>query len=100
MKKRHMKKYIPKGTEYCGSCKNRVKIGLRTEEGIYNQEPYKETFMAIRCRFTGVDNFNNFDIGFIDRCKVCNIGRVSTKNELLQYPKQLKLKIKKFCFYN
>ncbi|QUH21804.1 hypothetical protein [Alkaliphilus sp. B6464] len=87
MKKRAMKKYIPKNTDYCYSiiggstdgkrlvikpCKNRIYRGVKVYKGVYNGESYVERIPTYKCRYTGISNVN--DACFYDRCKCCGVG--------------------------
>jgi hypothetical protein len=100
MKKRVMKKYIPKDTLYCYEvigikkdkkgnavglktkpCKNKVFLGIRTYKGVYNDEPYEEKIPTYMCRYTGVTNVD--DACFYDSCKCCAVGEPKIPDYLI-----------------
>lgn len=89
MKKRAMKKYIPKDTVYCyhmagvlkdkkgntrgiktNTCRWRKFLGMRTVEGEYNGEHYKEKIPVYQCKYLGIID-NDMDTLLWDSCKEC-----------------------------
>lgn len=93
MKKRVMKKWIPKNTDYCYKaigvrkdgkgikvvyCRNLIFKGIKTFTGEYNGEPYEEHIPVYKCRYTGLRNVDDFCL--LDDCKCCNIGLPDIKD--------------------
>jgi len=80
MKKRSMKKYIPRNTDYCYKrngtnvecCKNRMYLGVRTYKGVFEGKHWKEEIPTYKCRYTGILNVD--DPCFADMCKCCEVG--------------------------
>ena len=76
MKKRKMKKYIPKNTDYCGKCKNRVYAGrvkdfiiCPKEVGSKEMIEVPTSYNIYRCRYVGKITLE--DLEFDDGLKIC-----------------------------
>ena len=76
MKKRKMKKYIPKNTDYCGKCKNRVYAGrvkdfiiCPKEIGSKEMIEVPTSYDVYRCRYIGKTTLE--DLEFDDELKIC-----------------------------
>lgn len=76
MKKRKMIKYIPKNTDYCGKCKNRVYAGGVKDFIIYPKEVGSKEMIEVptsyniyRCRYVGKTTLE--DLEFDDGLKIC-----------------------------
>lgn len=78
MKKRAMKKYIPRETMYCDGCKNYIYFKIVNDYMVYPKNGNKETikisckYIAHKCRYTNVSDER--DALLYDQCKVCNVG--------------------------
>lgn len=66
MKKRAMRKYIPKNTDYCEDCKNIKFIGIAKVELCTGK---KSTMRVFKCRYTGSNTY--IDSLLCDGCKTC-----------------------------
>lgn len=76
MKNRKMIKYIPKNTDYCGKCKNRVYAGRVKDFIICPKEIGSKEMIEVpisydvyRCRYIGKTTLE--DLEFDDELKIC-----------------------------
>ncbi|MGL4850891.1 MAG: hypothetical protein ACRC28_18550 [Clostridium sp.] len=72
MKKRAMKKYIPKNTDYCYDCKNRVNWKIIPKYLDFCEKEIPIQVEAFRCRYCRVDS--ETDACFWDGIKSCGIS--------------------------
>lgn len=76
MKKRAMKKYIPKNTDYCRDCRNLKYLKMTYDKMIItnkdNPKEYIEKDVKVPvyiCRYTG--STTDYDSLLFDGCKTC-----------------------------
>ena len=81
MKKRKMKKYIPRNTDSCGDCKNYIYSHTINDYMVCPKEIGSMEIMEVpiktrvyKCRYTGRNTLE--DVCLDDKCKICGVGEI------------------------